>query len=262
MRATCQNIVLPTGGTAEEQFAQIQASSRQITLNDIRQHEQPTAPDQIQAIGPLPNQEFLCNILDIVFQKFPHLQTIQEYLYSVIKCFLVGLKHPDWMQFRFIDDNISDPTLTEDHVQDSHIEQLADDQDNLHDKTQDIDCTYVTTDSLFLEQRLLQKQAVYKTVSCPDLEKGVKYVPQGHKTIDLNNTSINTEENLDETDIAQGPRASTPVEIGTEGGKLPKKVTLEDLLYHPGALCVPPADIIATPGLCSPANNNLAWAAQ
>ena len=51
------------------------------------------------------------------------------------------------------------------------------------------------------------------------------------------------------TEIKQGPRASTPIEIGTEGGKLPKKVTLEDLLYHPGALCVPPADIIAAPGL-------------
>ena len=215
-----------------------------------------------QAIGPLPNQEFLRNVLDIVFQKFPHLQTIQEYLYSVIKCFLVGLKHPDWMQFCFIDDNVSDPTLTEDHVQDSHIEQLADDQDNLPDKTQDIDCTYVTTDSLFLEQRLLQKQAVYRTVLCPDLEKGVKYVPQGHKTIDSNNTSINTEENLDETDVEQGPRASTPVEIGTESGKLPKKATLEDLLYHPSALRVPPADIIAAPRLRGPANNNLAWAAQ
>ena len=33
-----------------------------------------------QAIGPLPNQEFLHNVLDIVFQKFPNLQTIQEYL--------------------------------------------------------------------------------------------------------------------------------------------------------------------------------------
>ena len=99
-----------------------------------------------QAIGPLPNQEFLCNILDIVFHKFLHLQTIQEYLYSVIKHFLEGLKHPDWMQFHFIDDNISDPTLTEEHIQDSHIQHLADDQDNLHNKMQDIDCTYVTTD--------------------------------------------------------------------------------------------------------------------
>ena len=126
-----------------------------------------------QAIGPLPNQDFVRNVLDLVFQKFPHLQTIQEYLYSVIKRFLVGLKHPDWMQFHFIDDNVSDPTLTEDHIQESYNEHLVDDQDDLHDKSQDLDCTYVTTDSVFLEQRLLQKQAVYRTVSCPDLEKGV-----------------------------------------------------------------------------------------
>ena len=72
-----------------------------------------------QAIGPLPNQEFVRNVLDLVFQKFPHLQTIQEYLYSVIKHFLVGLKHPDWMQFHFID-NVSDPTLTEDRIYQNH----------------------------------------------------------------------------------------------------------------------------------------------
>ena len=74
-----------------------------------------------QAIGLLPNREFVHNVRDLVFQKFLHLQTIQEYLYSVIKCFLVGLKHPDWMQFCFIDCNVSDPTLTEDHIQESYI---------------------------------------------------------------------------------------------------------------------------------------------
>ena len=126
-----------------------------------------------QAIGSLPNQDFVHNVLDLVFQKFPHLQTIQEYFYSVIKCFLVGLKHPDLMQFHFIDDNVSKPTLTEDHIQESYNEHLADDQDNLHDKTQNLDCTYVTTDSVFLEKRLLEKQAVYRTVSCPDPKKGV-----------------------------------------------------------------------------------------
>ena len=49
--ATCQNTVFLTGGTAEEKFAQIQASSRQSALNDIREHEQPTAPDQIQDVS-------------------------------------------------------------------------------------------------------------------------------------------------------------------------------------------------------------------
>ena len=51
MHATCQNNVFPIGGTAEEQFAQIQASSRQIALNDIGEHEQPTTPDQIQDVS-------------------------------------------------------------------------------------------------------------------------------------------------------------------------------------------------------------------
>ena len=49
--ATRQNTTLPTGGTAEEQFAQIQASSRQIALNDICKNEQPTAPDQMQDVS-------------------------------------------------------------------------------------------------------------------------------------------------------------------------------------------------------------------
>ena len=57
MCATCQNTVLPTGGTAEEQFAQIQASSRQSALNDIREHEQPTAPDQIQDVSSSSTEE-------------------------------------------------------------------------------------------------------------------------------------------------------------------------------------------------------------
>ena len=230
-----------------------------------------------QAIGSLPNQEFLRNVLDLVFQKFPHLQTIQEYLYSVIKCFLVGLKHPDWMQFHFIDDNVSDPTLTEEHIRESQIKHIVDDQDTLHDKTQDLDCNYyaimqlcnyyekatflhhlqkydatgehVTTDSVFLEQRLLQKQAVYRTVSCPDLEKGVRYAPQGLNANISNDISLESAEEVLGTDIKTGPRASTPIETDTEVGKLPKKVTLQDLLYHPGALPVPATDIIAAPGL-------------
>ena len=51
MCATYQNTVFQPGGTAEEQFAQIQASSRQSTLNNIWEHEQATAPDQIQDVS-------------------------------------------------------------------------------------------------------------------------------------------------------------------------------------------------------------------
>ena len=50
-----------------------------------------------QAIGTLPTRDFLKNILYLVFADYPHLQPIQEYLYSVIKHFLAGLKHHDWM---------------------------------------------------------------------------------------------------------------------------------------------------------------------
>ena len=51
MCATHQNTASQAGGTAEEQFAQIQASSRQSTLNDIREHEQATGPDQIKDVS-------------------------------------------------------------------------------------------------------------------------------------------------------------------------------------------------------------------
>ena len=44
--ATRQNTVLPTKGTAEEQFTAIEASTCQQILNDIRQHQQPTTPEQ------------------------------------------------------------------------------------------------------------------------------------------------------------------------------------------------------------------------
>ena len=43
-------------------------------------------------------------------------------------------------------------------------------------------------------------------------------------------------------------------------GKLPKKVTLKELLHQPGGLQVPATDIIAAPGLRVPINNNLASA--
>ena len=57
MCATCQNTVLPTGITVKEEFAQIQAASRQLALNDIRDHEQPTTPDQVQDISSSSTEE-------------------------------------------------------------------------------------------------------------------------------------------------------------------------------------------------------------
>ena len=216
-----------------------------------------------QAIGLLPNQEFLRHVLDLVFQKFPHLLTIQEYLYSLIKHFLVGLKHQDWMQFHFISDNIVDPMKTEEHIPEMYNEHLADDQDCLHDKTHDFNCTYVTTDSQFLEQQLLQKEAMFRTVSCPDLEQGLKYIPQsGFNNTTLHNTPPDSNEEIQGTKTNKGPRASTPIEIDKEATKLSKKVTLQDLLYHPGALHIPSSDIKAAPGLQDPIHNDLRHAAQ
>ena len=45
-----------------------------------------------QAIGTLPTEDFLRNVLDLVFTDYPHLQPLQEYLYSVIKRFLARIK--------------------------------------------------------------------------------------------------------------------------------------------------------------------------
>ena len=55
--ATRQNTVFQLGGTAAEQFAQIQASSRQSALNDIWAHEQATTPEQIQDVSSLSLEE-------------------------------------------------------------------------------------------------------------------------------------------------------------------------------------------------------------
>ena len=109
-----------------------------------------------QASGTLLTQDFLENVLDLVFTDYPHLQPIQEYLYSVIKCFLVGLKHHDWMQFHHIPDRVVDLTITEEHIHESHIELIGDNPDCKYNKTQDSDCTLVTTDSACIDQRLLQ----------------------------------------------------------------------------------------------------------
>ena len=108
-----------------------------------------------QAIGTLPTQDFLRNVLDLVFTDYPHLQQIQEYLYSVIKHFLVGLKHHDWMQFCHISDRVVDLMITEEHIHESRIELIADNPDCEYNKTRNSDCTLVTTDSARIDQRLL-----------------------------------------------------------------------------------------------------------
>ena len=142
-----------------------------------------------QAIGTLPTQDFLRNVLDLVFADYLHLQPIQEYLYSVIKRFLVGLKHHDWMQFRHVSDSIVDPMITEENIHESRIQLIADNPDCEHNKTPDSDFTLVTTDSVCIDQRLLQQQILHRTNSCPDLAQGVSSVPQNSPTkLELDHT--------------------------------------------------------------------------
>ena len=135
-----------------------------------------------QAIGILPTQDFLKNVLDLVFADYPHLQLIQEYLYSVIKCFLAGLKHHDWMQFHHVSDSVVDLTITEENIQEPRIQLIADNPDCEHNKTPDSDFTLVTTDSVCIDQRLLQQQNLHRTNSCPDLAQGVSSISQNSPT--------------------------------------------------------------------------------
>ena len=117
-----------------------------------------------QAIGILLTQDFLRNVLDLVFTDYLHLQPIQEYLYSVIKCFLVGLKHHDWMQFHHVSDRVVDPTITEEHIHESRIQLIVDNPDCEHNKIPDSDFKLVTTDSACIDQRLLQQQTLYTKI--------------------------------------------------------------------------------------------------
>ena len=70
------------------------------------------------------------------------------------------------------------------------------------------------------------------------------------------------EEEVLGTETETGPQASTPIETEAKSGKLLKKVTLQELLHHPGGLHVSATDIIVALGLRVPTNNNLACAAK
>ena len=66
---------------------------------------------------------------------------------------------------QFCDINISDSVSGAEiadkrDIHDSHIEFVEDDHDCLHDRTQDINATFLTTDTLFLEDRLKAQQKV------------------------------------------------------------------------------------------------------
>ena len=219
-----------------------------------------------QAIGTLPTQDFLRNILDLVFTDYPHLQPIQEYLYSVIKCFLVGLKHHDWMQFHHISDRVVDPMITEEHIHELHIELIVDNPDCEYNKTRDSDCTLVTTDSACIDQRLLQQQALYRTNSCPDLAQGVSYMPQTSPTkLELDHTPrYSNDKEYISNKKAKKLTASTLIHKATKPKHKGVTFNINEIINHPGAFTVPTTNIIAAPSLQgqAPLNHYLTRAQQ
>ena len=75
---------------------------------------------------------------------------------------------------------------------------------------------------------------------CDTLHRELKEIPQ--MIYHQNPSLIGTE-------LEKGPHASTPAETEVKTDKLPKKVTLKELLHQPGGLKVPATDIIAAPEL-------------
>ena len=219
-----------------------------------------------QAIGTLPTQDFLRNVLDVVFNDYPHLQPIQEYLYLVIKRFLVGLNHHDWMQFHHISDRVVDLTITEENIHKSCTELIADNQDCEHNKTRDFACTLVTTDSACIDQRLLHQQAVYRTNSCPDLTEGVESIQQVRPTkhaLDQTPPYSDDEEYITNNKSKQ-VTASTPIDHCTNVKNNGVTFNLKEIIIHPGAFTIPATNIIAAPGLQgqAPLNQYLTRAQQ
>ena len=53
-----------------------------------------------QVVGTLPTDSFLCNALDYVFGDYPHLNTIQEDVYEIIKLLLAETNHLMLINFR------------------------------------------------------------------------------------------------------------------------------------------------------------------
>ena len=104
-----------------------------------------------QAVGPLPTDLFLRNALHYLFPDYPHLQTIQEDVYSIIKLFLSETKHPDVNQFQDISlqlDSISGDKVPVKELpgDKSHIN----DSPDLLDSDQPLDLTYTHNDDIFL----------------------------------------------------------------------------------------------------------------
>ena len=219
-----------------------------------------------QAVGPLPTDSFLRNALDYLFQDYPHLQTIQEDVYLIIKLFLSEIKHPDVNQFQDISlhfDSISgDKALVKKLPSDiSHI----DDSPDLLDSDKPLDLTYTHNDDTFyirdshdLADQLGKVQSVYHTSSSPSLNKGLKYKPQippypTEGTSPQVESGVETKEciHCDKADTPimedadNPPRVSTPIDTTC---KNPLSERLREIICHTPALHIPPVDLMVAPG--------------
>ena len=204
--------------------------------------------------------------MDYLFQDYPHLQRIQEDVYSIITLFLSETKHPDVNQFQDISlqlDSVSgDKAPVKDLPSDkSHI----DDSPNLLDSDQLLDLTYThnddtfyTTDSHDLADHLGRVQSVYHTSSCPSLDKGLKYKPQiPPYPTERASPKVASEVEITEClprdkgkslkteDVDNPPCVSTPIETTC---KNPLSERLHEIIFHTPALHIPPVDLTVAPG--------------
>ena len=239
-----------------------------------------------QAVGTLPSASFLREALDCLFTDYAHLQTIQEDIYSIIKLYLSEHNHPDVNQFQDI--CMHDNKVSGDRVpvtKQCIIEPVkrTDNCDVLDcgDKPLDLsntraDDTFYSTASQGLTEQLSTEQSVYRTSSCPHLEKGLDYKPQlplgtekarvtplSPPQENIDTTHHNSDHTIKEPECKENPlRASTPTD--TIYNK-PLSERLKEIIYHTPALHIPPVNLTVAPGQApniQVANQRLAAMAQ
>ena len=225
----------------------------------------------------------LRNALDYLFQDYPHLQTIQEDVYSIIKLFLSETKHPDVNQFQDISlhfDSVSGDKAPVKKLPSDILH--IDDSPDLLDSDKPLDLTYThnddtfyTTDSHNLADQLGKVQSVYCTSSCPSLDKGLKYklqiplyptkgmspqVESGEEAKECIHHDDGDTPLMEDTDNPL--RVSTPIDTTC---KNPLSERLCKIIFHTPALHIPPVDLMLAPGQgqnIQRANQKLAVMAQ
>ena len=231
----------------------------------------------------MPTDSFLRNALDYLFQDYPHLQTIQEDVYSIIKLFLSETKHPDVNQFQDISlhvDSVSgDIAPTNTPLSDIPHK---DDSPDILDSDKPLDLTYTHNDDTFytmdsheLADKLNKVQSTYHTSSCPSLDKGLNYKPQlppyptegmspKIEIVTDDKECIHTKSG--DTNVPKNtkilPRVSTPIEATCTN---PLSERLRGIIFYNPALHIPPVDLTVALGQVQniqKANQRLAAMAQ